>query len=255
MTPNTSTEATTEPSEAILEASDIEHAYGSVDVLDGVSLGVPAGEMTALIGPNGSGKTTLLRIMARLLRPSAGRLQYRGPDVARDIGYLPQQPSFRPGFTVRRTLTFYAELVGADADVAMTHLEHVGLEAAADRNVEALSGGMTRLLGIAQATIGDPPVVVLDEPASGLDPGMRAHVFDVANELTASGQAVLVSSHDLELVDRHADTVALLDDGGLVQTGAPASIVDELEVTSLLEAYEASVVGEAGTVRVRGEST
>ncbi|MFC4248476.1 ABC transporter ATP-binding protein [Natribaculum luteum] len=238
----------------ILEAVDVDKSYGDVPVLDEVSISISAGDVTALIGPNGSGKTTLLRALAGLHEPTAGEIRYLGPETARPIGYLPQHPAFRPGFTVRETLTFYASLVGDDEDAAMKLLKRVGLEAAADRQVEALSGGMTRLLGVAQATVGDPPVVVLDEPGSGLDPGMSVHIYDVAADLADAGTAVLLSSHDLALVERGVDQVVLLDQGEIVQTGSPAAIRDALEADSLLEAYEASVTGEAGTVRVRGES-
>nr|WP_238387006.1 ABC transporter ATP-binding protein [Natrialba swarupiae] len=239
---------------AVLEADDIDHAYGTVSVLENVSTTVDAGAVTALIGPNGSGKTTLLRVLAGLLEPTAGSVIYRGDAAARRIGYLPQQPAFRPGFTVLETLRFYSSLVGADeAETdAVDRLETVGLADAADRPVEALSGGMTRLVGIAQATIGDPPVVVLDEPASGLDPGMSRHVFEIASELAAEGTAVLLSSHDLALVDRTADEVAVLDEGRIVRQGPPATMRATLEVDSLRAVYEESVAADAGTVRVQG---
>jgi ABC-type multidrug transport system ATPase subunit len=113
---------------------------------------------------------------------------------------------------------------------------------------------MTRLVGIAQATVGDPPLVVLDEPASGLDPGMSVRIFEVAEELTAAGTAVLLSSHDLSLVERTADRVALLDDGSVAQLGTPAEIRAELGADSLLAAFESAITGDAGTVRVRGET-
>ncbi|MWV39998.1 ABC transporter ATP-binding protein [Natrialba sp. INN-245] len=239
---------------AVLEADGIDHAYGTVSVLEAVSTTVDAGAVTALIGPNGSGKTTLLRVLAGLLEPTAGSVIYRGDAVARRIGYLPQQPAFRPGFTVLETLRFYSSLVGADeAETdAMDRLETVGLADAADRPVKALSGGMTRLVGIAQATIGDPPVVVLDEPASGLDPGMSRHVFEIASELAAEGTAVLLSSHDLGLVDRTADEVVVLDDGRIVRQGPPDAMRATLEVDSLRAVYEESVAADAGTVRVQG---
>nr|WP_152419432.1 ABC transporter ATP-binding protein [Halobiforma nitratireducens] len=238
----------------VLEADDVDHSYGPVSVLENVSTTVDAGAVTALIGPNGSGKTTLLRTLAGLLEPTGGSVTYRGDDAARRIGYLPQQPAFRPGFTVLETVRFYSSLVGADEPdtAAVDRLETVGLADAADRPVEALSGGMTRLVGIAQATIGDPPVVVLDEPASGLDPGMSNHVFEIAAELAAEGTAVLLSSHDLSLVDRTADAVALLDDGRIVRQGPPASMRADLEVDSLRAVYEQSVAADAGTVRVQG---
>lgn len=237
-----------------LTVSEIAHSYGRVAVLDDVSFEIRSGDVTAIIGPNGSGKTTLIRAIVGLHEPSGGTIEYRGPAVSRPIGYLQQQPAFRPGQTVRDALAFYASLVGETEEDAMERLERVGLAAAADRDVEALSGGMTRLVGIAQATVGDPPLVVLDEPASGLDPGMSVRIFEVAEELTSEGAAVLLSSHDLALVERTADRIVLLDDGEVAQAGAPAEIIADLGAESLLEAFETAVTGDSGTVRVRGET-
>ncbi|WP_049891991.1 ABC transporter ATP-binding protein [Natronococcus amylolyticus] len=239
----------------VLEITSADYNYGSVEVLDDITTTFGEGTITALIGPNGSGKTTLLRVLAGLLEPTNGAVRYRGTDATRRIGYLPQQPAFRPGFTVLETLQFYSSLVGAGEADARKRLEQVGLEDAAERPVEALSGGMTRLVGIAQATIGDPPVIVLDEPASGLDPGMSKHVFEIATDLASAGTAVLLSSHDLELVDRTADEVLILDDGRVVRHGPPGSIRAELGVESLRAVYENSVAAEEGTVRVQGVSS
>jgi len=244
----------TEQREPILTVDGIEHAYGRVTVLDDVSFDVRSGDVTAIIGPNGAGKTTLIRSIVGLHEPKNGTIRYRGPEATRPIGYLQQRPAFRPGQSVREALGFYASLVGETDANALERLERVGLSAAADRNVEALSGGMRQLLGIAQATIGDPPLVVLDEPASGLDPGMSVRIFEVTRELTGSGTAVLLSSHDLTLVERSADRVALLDDGSIVRWGSPADIRAESGTDSLLSAFESSVAGDADTVRVRGET-
>ena len=243
-----------EPGTPILEAVDLDFAYGDVDVLDDVSVSLDSGRVTALVGPNGSGKTTLLRTLAGLQEPNGGAVRYHGPDAVREIGYLPQQPAFRPGFTVLETLAFYSSLVGADRDDAAARLERLGLADATGRPVEALSGGMTRLLGIAQATVGDPPVVTLDEPASGLDPGMSTRVFEIAAELAEEGTAVLLTSHDLELVERTADRVVLIDAGTVTEQGPPGEIFDRLGVESLREAYEASVTGDLYSVHVRSES-
>ncbi|RQH02685.1 ABC transporter ATP-binding protein [Natrarchaeobius oligotrophus] len=241
--------------EPILHAQNVDREYGSISVLEGVTLPIRADAVTALIGPNGSGKTTLLRVLAGLLEPTGGSVTYRGPDATRRIGYLPQQPAFRPGFTVRETLRFYGSLVGDDDEAPIEHLERVGLADAADRPVDALSGGMTRLVGIAQATIGDPPVVVLDEPASGLDPGMSTHVFEIATELAGTGTAVVLSSHDLELLERHAHEVAILDDGAIVDRGDPVDVRNRLELDSLRAVYEEAISGDTRTVRVQGVTT
>ena len=238
----------------ILTLEELDHAYGRITVLEDVSFDIRSGDVTAIVGPNGSGKTTLLRALVGLHEPTAGQVTYYGPDAVRPIGYLQQRPAFRSGQTVREAIAFYASLVGETDAEAIERLERVGLRDAADRNVEALSGGMTRLLGIAQATVGEPPLVVLDEPASGLDPEMSVRIFEVAEELTAEGAAVLLSSHDLALVERTADRVVLLDDGEIARVGSPATHRAETGADSLLAAFEATVSGDAGTVHVRGET-
>ncbi|MEF8780580.1 MAG: ABC transporter ATP-binding protein [Haloferacaceae archaeon] len=238
----------------VLAAENLTHGYGDLVVLEGLSLEIPAGELTALIGPNGAGKTTLLRVLAGLESPDSGRVRYEGPNRPRWIGYLPQQPAFRPEFTAAETLRFYESLLGVDEPRPRTHLERVGMEAAADRPVGALSGGMRQLLGIAQAVVGDPPVVALDEPAHGLDPGMRTRIFDVLDRLAERGVAVVATTHDLAAADRRADRIGLLDRGEIVRSGTPAGLREELGVETLEDAYDASVSGTAGTVYVEGGS-
>ena len=238
--------------EPVLVADDLSHAYGDVHVFDDISVEIDPGQLVALVGPNGSGKTTLLRILVGLLTPTDGTVSYRGAETERELGYMPQHPEFRPGFTARETLAFYTSLVGGDPDAL---LDRVGLAGAADRNVEALSGGMTRLLGIAQATVGDPPVVVLDEPASGLDPGMRQQTYEVISERTADGTAVLLSTHDTLLADEFADRVLLLGAGELLADGSPAALAERYECDSLQSVFETAIPREGGAVGRMGEST
>lgn len=206
---------TTEP---YLSASDVTRAYGDVTALDSVTLDIPGSAVTGLIGPNGSGKTTLLELLLGVERPTLGTVEYGGPEAVRRFGYLPQRPTFRPGFTVAETAAFYAGLVDDDPDRL---LDAVGLGEVADRPVSGLSGGMTRLLGIAQALAGDPPVVVLDEPASGLDPAMSERVFAVVESIADEGRAVVLSSHALPLVEQTADRLVVLESGRLRTTGSP----------------------------------
>ena len=233
--------------ETVLRTDDLSKSFGGVRALSGVSVSIPAGAVVAVIGPNGSGKTTFIRTIVRDLRPTTGSVTYTGPDAERPIGYLPQEPPFRPGFSAAETLAFYSSLVGGREPEPL--LERVGLAAAADRNVEDLSGGMRQLLGIAQATIGDPPLVVLDEPASGLDPNMSEHVFETAAEMAGSSRTVLLSSHDLSLVEATADTVVVLHRGEVAALGAQDELRERYGVDSLRGVLN-GIVGDDRVVAV-----
>lgn len=235
--------------EPVLEATDVTQEFGGVTVLENVSVGIESGEITALVGPNGSGKTTLLRILCRLLSPTAGTVTYSGPEATREIGYVQQNPAFRPGFTASETIEFYTALVDTPSEYV---LERVGLGDAGDKRVGALSGGMMRLLGVAQATVGDPPVVVMDEPATGLDPGMSNRTFEIARELATDGTAVLVSSHDLTHVEMFADRTLVLDRGSLVADGDPETLCARHGVNSLLDVFADVVEQPAGKIEVLG---
>ncbi|WP_321168928.1 ABC transporter ATP-binding protein [Halorubrum sp. CBA1125] len=212
--------------------------YGGVPVLDSVSLVFGPG-LTAVIGPNGSGKSTLLGALAGTVPPTTGQVQRPNAEDRgrKSIGYLPQRVPFREGFTARETLAFYARLVEGDPDAA---LASVGLSDAADKPIEDLSGGMQRLLGIAQAMLGDPPLVVLDEPASGLDPGMRERAFRTAATHATDDVTVVVSTHNLDLVDAHADRVVMLARGQVVAAGDLDALRDEYSVDTTAALYEAA---------------
>lgn len=228
----------------VLTVDGINHAFGPVAVLEGISFDCPPGSVTALIGPNGSGKTTLLRIIAGVLDPTVGSVQ--APDVSRPVGYLPQNPEFRPAFTVRETVEFYADLLDEPSRPGDT-IDRVGLGGVADRRVDALSGGMKRLLGVALAIVGDPPIVLLDEPTGDLDPRMTDHIFETVDSLVADGTAVLLATHDLTGAAM-ADEVLILDRGEIALRGAPSRITDETGTESLADAF-LSIVGTALTVR------
>ncbi|MFC6953265.1 ABC transporter ATP-binding protein [Halorubellus litoreus] len=223
--------------------------FGDVQVLSDVDLAVQGGAVTAVVGANGSGKSTLLRALAGLLEPTAGTVQVVA-DAARPVGFCPQDPRFRAHFTVDETLSFYASLLDAAVDVDDT-LELVGLGAVADRRVDALSGGMIRLLGIAQAVLGDPELLVLDEPASGLDPSLRAHIFETLRDVAATGPAVVVATHHLSGAAT-ADRVLVLDDGGVAADDTPEAVMADAGVDSLDAAFTA-IVGDELAVRAGTE--
>lgn len=232
----TQQEAATNEHETVVDVEGLSHSFGDLDVLGDVSFSVDAGTVACLIGPNGSGKTTLLRLVAGLLDPDAGTVSI-GDGSDRSVGYLAQQPAFRPQFTARETIEFYGSLVEESVD-AEEILDQVGLTAVADRRVDALSGGMMRLLGIAQTTVGDPSVLALDEPSSGLDPTMTRQITEVVEELAAADDAVLFATHDLRSVERIADTVLVIDQGELVATGAPDELLAETDTETLEETLE-----------------
>jgi ABC-type multidrug transport system ATPase subunit len=210
-------------SDTAVTVEDLRVAFGDVEVFADVSLELESGTSTALVGPNGSGKSTLLRAIGGL-QSATGTVSVVG-DAPRTLGYLPQNPQFRSGFTARETVATYASLLpgGADPDAA---LDRVGLDAG-ERRVEALSGGMRRLLGIAVALLGDPPLLLLDEPTSDLDPVVSAHVFDVVDELADEGTTVLLATHDDRSVTR-ADRVLALQDGALTEPEVDPTAADPL---------------------------
>jgi ABC-type multidrug transport system ATPase subunit len=243
--PQVARQADDQRPDPVLVAQDVGKRYGDLAVLSDVSLAVRPGTVTALVGPNGSGKTTLLRILAGLLDRSAGTVDRPG-GVERPVGYLPQAPEFRPRFTVRETLTFYGRLLSTGPDVDAL-LDRVGLAGVADRRIDALSGGMRRLVGIAQALLGDPPVVVLDEPTGDLDPQMTDRIFGLAESVAEEGAAVVLATHNLRGAAT-ADEVVLLAGGTVRTTGAPEELLDETGTDSLEGAF-VDLVGEAAGVQ------
>lgn len=240
-------ESATRETEAdvIAHLNDITRSFGDLTVIEELSVSIPASAITAIVGPNGSGKTTLARILAGVLPPDAGQ-RTLATDVERPIGYLPQEPQFRPAFTVEETLRFYADFLERETDVDTT-MERVGLADVGDRRVDALSGGMRRLLGLAQSLLGRPPLVVLDEPTSGLDPRMQQHLLDVVTAIAAEGAGVLLTTHDLSWASE-TDTVVVLNRGEIVAQDSPDEILAETETDSLWDAF-LSLVGEDPVVQ------
>jgi len=231
-----------------LEATNVSHSYGDLEVLDGVSLSLGRGGVFALVGANGSGKTTLLRILAGLLTQDGGDVRIDTKEAPRTVGYLPQQPAFRSGFTAGESLRFYARLLTEEVPEGYVEdaLETVGLSDARDRDVSGLSGGMTRLLGVAQALVGDPPIVMLDEPTSGLDPEMTGRVFGILGDLADEGKAVVTTTHDIGRVERDADEVMMIHDCVVAASGAPDDIVESRGTDDLSEVFDTVVRGEEG---------
>jgi ABC-type multidrug transport system ATPase subunit len=204
---------------------------GRTVAVDGLQLDVPEGGVFGFLGPNGAGKTTTIRCVLGLVRPSTGRMRLLGADLPRGlasvigrVGSIVEQPALYPRFTGRRNLEILALLNGAgpvDIDGA---LARVGLAERASDLVGTYSLGMKQRLGIAAALLKDPAVLILDEPANGLDPAGIVEVRELIRSLGAEGRTVFVSSHILSEVQQTADRVAILARGRLVTSGA----VDEV---------------------------
>lgn len=211
--------------------SDVHKKYGSVRALDGMSLTIQHGDVTALLGPNGAGKTTLMEIITGIRLPDSGSVDVLGADPGRDriglaarIGVQVQEFNLQSTVRVREALAFFATLHAEPEDVDEL-LERFGLVEKATARFPTLSGGQKRRLAIAKALVGRPELVVLDEPTSGLDPQGQEFLRRETRRLRQEGRTVLLSTHDVDDAARLAEAVIVVDRGRVVAAGAPRDIV------------------------------
>ena len=243
---------------------------GKVRAVDRLSFSVEPGSVTGFLGPNGAGKTTTLRMVLGLVNPTSGRATiggraYRHLDTpSRSVGAALESSSFHPARTARNHLRVMCTVAGLPDQRADEVLDLVGLHDAARRKVKAYSMGMRQRLGLAQALLGDPAVLVLDEPANGLDPDGIRWLRGLLRTLAQQGRTVLVSSHQLNEVQEVADRVVILNHGRLVTSGSIAELtagtdrvlvrtptVDVLR-TALAEAGATAQRTDADALEVRG---
>jgi ABC-2 type transport system ATP-binding protein len=226
---------------AISTAGLTKHFPG-VAALTDLTLDVPAGSIYGFLGPNGAGKSTAIKVLAGLTKPTSGSATVAGipvqagPGYRREVGYLAQEPRFYDWMTGRETLRFIASLYPAEgrSDEAAINavLARVGMADAADRRTDTYSGGMRQRLGIGQALVGSPAVLLLDEPVSALDPIGRREVLDLMRELKGE-VTVFYSTHILEDVERVSDHVAILDGGRLVRSAPTAELLESFNQDQL----------------------
>lgn len=208
---------------AALRAEGLSKAYGERRALQDVSFSAAPGELIAVIGPNGAGKTTLLQILAGSLAATSGSVSLD----RRDVGWVPQQPAIYSKLSVRENLRLFARLEKV-ADVEATvgrMLDQTGLGDRARDAVGTLSGGNQQRVNIAVGLVGDPSVLLLDEPSSSLDPRQRARLWDfVSAQARDGGTTVVYSTHNVAEAERYADRLLVLADGELLFTGTPAEL-------------------------------
>ncbi|MEM7224324.1 MAG: ABC transporter ATP-binding protein [Pseudomonadota bacterium] len=212
----------------LIETCHLTKRYGDKLVLRDVGLSLGAGHCLALLGHNGAGKTTLMKLLLGLTAPSDGEVRLLGQDprtasgaeARRAVGYLPENVAFEGAMTGRELLRFYAGLKAVSHARCDQLLEEVGLAGAARLKVRTYSKGMRQRLGLAQALLGAPRLLFLDEPTNGLDPPLRRHFYQAIAALTAEGTSAVVSSHVLSEIEARADVVAILRAGTLVAFGA-----------------------------------
>jgi oleandomycin transport system ATP-binding protein len=209
--------------------------YGKTTALAGLDLAIPPGMVQGVLGPNGAGKTTLVRILATLLRPDAGRALVCGLDVARQpdkvrplIALTGQFAAVDEDLTGQENLLLVARLLEMSRKAARSRtgelLERFGLAEVAGRLAKTYSGGMRRRLDVAMGLVGQPRVLFLDEPTTGLDPRSRGDVWEMIRDLVTAGTTVLLTTQDLDEADRLAGRIAVIDRGRLIDSGTPAEL-------------------------------
>jgi ABC-2 type transport system ATP-binding protein len=209
-------------------------AFGTTWALDGVDLDAARGSTLGVLGHNGAGKTTLIRVLTTLVRPTVGRATVDGFDVVSDaddvrrrIGVTGQYAGLDEFLTGRENLELIGRLTGLGANASARAgelIERLGLHDVAARRVGAMSGGSRRRIDLAASLVAAPSVLFLDEPTTGLDPNARAELWDVVDELTASGATVVLTTQYLEEADRLADDIVVLDHGRVAARGTPAEL-------------------------------
>ena len=236
---------------ALVEVENLHYAYRSHYALRGVSFRVQPRSIHGFVGPNGAGKTTMLKILATLLKPHHGRARLFGLDLVRDykqvrrrIGFMPDHFSMYRQMTVSEYLDFFAAAYGLDLKqrdaVISDVLQLTDMEGRRDELIRGLSRGMQQRVNLARVLVHDPDLLLLDEPASGLDPRARIELMEILRELARMGKTVFVSSHILSELEEMCDSVTIVDRGAVRYSGSMAGLAQEarrLSADGHLQAY------------------
>ena len=225
---------------------DLRREYGGREVVRGVSLEIPAGEIFGLLGPNGAGKTTLLSMISTRLRPTSGDAWVYGKHVTQDVDAVrrllnvaPQEEALYPSLSAAENLSFFAELYGVPRSERPLRLaealEAVELTGRKDDRVSSYSGGMRRRLNLGCALVTAPRLVLLDEPTVAVDPQSRAHIFDAVRTLRARGTTIVYTTHYLEEAEDLCDRIAIMDEGQVVACGSVNELLAHSRASEVIE--------------------
>ncbi|MBU1621210.1 MAG: ATP-binding cassette domain-containing protein [Gammaproteobacteria bacterium] len=239
-----------------ISAYQIEKSYSTVKAVNGISFDVQSGQIFALLGPNGAGKSSLIRMLVGLTRPDSGqiRIEYKGEELStlpqRCYGYLPEDRGLYQDRTVRQNLTYIGKLRGmttAEINTALVHwCTRLDLLEKMDDNLTKLSKGNQQKVQLISCVMHTPDLLILDEPFSGLDPINQEHVLSILTELKQSGTTVILSAHQMALIERLADQMLLLNKGQLVAQGSLAQVSRQLDPQQWFEVcFEQQLPAEA----------
>src|SRR5690554_1074064 len=239
----------------VVELKQVRQSYGDLRVLHDVSLRLKAGEVMGLFGHNGAGKTTTVRLILGLINASAGEVRVLGGDsrdsqIRQQIGFLPENIMFYPQLSGLETLRHFARLKGAPVQQVTDLLQQVGLSAAAGKRVKTYSKGMRQRLGLAQALLGKPRLLILDEPTVGLDPIATQELYQLIGRLKSDGTSIIICSHVLPGVESYIDSAVVLARGNLIASGSlyqlrqQAQLPVRIRVAGLSEQIQSTTILE-----------
>lgn len=229
----------------LLKASDLVKRFGNMNAVKGIHFHIEEGRCVSLLGPNGAGKTTTLKMLSGLLKPTSGSITFKGEkakDLRPFIGYLPQYPAFYNWMNGKEFLVFVGQLAKLNRKEAEKRseelLERVGLTNAKKRKIGGYSGGMKQRLGLAQALIHRPKLLILDEPVSALDPLGRREVLDMMREIKQE-TTILFSTHVLHDAEEISDDLLIMNDGEIAISGSTGSVIEQYQQPILQIEFEA----------------
>jgi len=232
---------------------------GDKQIVENLSFDVHPGEIFALLGANGSGKTSTIRSLLGIYKPTSGMLHVNGktytPDMARLVGYLPEERGLYVRSKVLDTMVYFGELKGMShseaRDFSVAYLERVGLSDKADTKIKKLSGGQQQKIQLGVAIIGEPKLLILDEPTKGLDPVNRKLLLDIVDDLQQKGAAVIYITHMMEEVERMADRLLILKDGTARAYGTVNEVKKQYNSKSIEDIF-VSIYDEKSSEAIHG---